>query len=120
MLTLLIAASLALAGPLWSAELRLGNAGEPQTLDPHRYNLRLEETILTDLFLGLTAMSADGRIGPGAAESWTVSDDDRSRSTVMPPLVILNPPVRSMPFGGVRESWHLTQYRSRTGWTIRE
>ena len=24
--------------------LRLGNAGEPETLDPHRYNLRLEET----------------------------------------------------------------------------
>lgn len=34
--------------------LRLGNGGEPETLDPHRYNLRLEETILSDLFLGLT------------------------------------------------------------------
>ncbi len=55
--------------------LVLGNAGEPQTLDPHRYNLRLEETILTDLFLGLTAMDAEGNIGPGAAESWQVSDD---------------------------------------------
>jgi len=55
--------------------LRLGNAGEPETLDPHRYNLRLEETILTDLFLGLTTFNAEGRIVPGAAASWTVSDD---------------------------------------------
>jgi oligopeptide transport system substrate-binding protein len=58
-----------------AGEIRLGNAGEPQTLDPHRYNLRLEETILTDLFLGLTAMNADGVIVPGAATSWTTSDD---------------------------------------------
>ncbi|TNF86012.1 MAG: peptide ABC transporter substrate-binding protein, partial [Gammaproteobacteria bacterium] len=55
--------------------LLLGNGGEPQTLDPHRYNLRLEETILSDLFLGLTAMDARGNIGPGAAESWQVSED---------------------------------------------
>ncbi|MGE0623019.1 MAG: peptide ABC transporter substrate-binding protein [Pseudomonadales bacterium] len=55
--------------------LRLGNAGEPQTLDPQRYNLRLEETILTDLFLGLTAMNAEGLIVPGAAESWSTSED---------------------------------------------
>jgi len=58
-----------------AAVVRLGNPGEPETLDPHRYNLRLEETILTDLFLGLTTFDADGRTVPGAAESWTVSDD---------------------------------------------
>ncbi|MCZ6868683.1 MAG: hypothetical protein O7G84_04185 [Gammaproteobacteria bacterium] len=40
--------------------LRLGNGGEPETLDPHRYNLRLEETILSDLFLGLTTFDAHG------------------------------------------------------------
>ena len=55
--------------------LRIGNGGEPQTLDPHRYNLRLEETILNDLFLGLTTFDAHGNIVPGAAERWTVSDD---------------------------------------------
>jgi oligopeptide transport system substrate-binding protein len=55
--------------------LRLGNPGEPETLDPHRYNLRLEETLLTDLFLGLTTFDAEGRIVPGAAASWTQSDD---------------------------------------------
>jgi oligopeptide transport system substrate-binding protein len=55
--------------------LHIGNPGEPQTLDPHRYNLRLEETILTDLFLGLTTFNARGEIVPGAATAWTTSDD---------------------------------------------
>jgi oligopeptide transport system substrate-binding protein len=55
--------------------LRLGNPGEPQTLDPHRYNLRLEETLLTDLFIGLTTFAADGSTIPGVASSWQVSDD---------------------------------------------
>jgi len=55
--------------------LHLGNTGEPQTLDPHRYNLRLEETLLNDLFLGLTTFDAHGRLVPGAAESWDVSAD---------------------------------------------
>lgn len=55
--------------------LRLGNAGEPETLDPHRYNLRLEETLLTDLFLGLTTFDAAGRTVPGAAERWETSAD---------------------------------------------
>jgi oligopeptide transport system substrate-binding protein len=58
-----------------AGELRLGNPGEPETLDPHRYNLRLEETILTDLFLGLTTFDAQANIVPGAAERWQVSDD---------------------------------------------
>lgn len=68
---------------LWAADpvlaatdtLRLGNAGEPETLDPHRYNLRLEETILTDLFLGLTTFDPRANIVPGAASDWTVSED---------------------------------------------
>ena len=58
-----------------TAELRIGNGGEPLTLDPHRYNLNLEEKILADLFEGLTAHDAAGRIVPGAAESWTTSED---------------------------------------------
>ena len=59
----------------FAAELRIGNGGEPLTLDPHRYNLNLEEKILGDLFEGLTAHDARGRIVPGAAESWTTSAD---------------------------------------------
>ena len=56
-------------------ELRIGNRGEPLTLDPHRYNLNLEEKILADLFEGLTAHDANGRVVPGAAESWSTSAD---------------------------------------------
>ncbi len=55
--------------------LHIGNAGEPETLDPHRYNLRLEETLLNDLFMGLTTFDAQGRLVPGAARSWGTSDD---------------------------------------------
>jgi len=63
------------AASINAAELRVGNGGEPLTLDPHRYNLNLEEKILADLFEGLTAHDAAGRIVPGAAESWTTSED---------------------------------------------
>ena len=68
-------AVLVLGTTIYAAELRIGNGGEPLTLDPHRYNLNLEEKILADLFEGLTAHDAHGRIVPGAAESWTTSAD---------------------------------------------
>jgi oligopeptide transport system substrate-binding protein len=58
-----------------AATLHLGNAGEPETLDPHRYNLRLEETILNDLFEGLVTFGPDGAPAPGAAERWETSAD---------------------------------------------
>jgi oligopeptide transport system substrate-binding protein len=73
---LLLAMTFCFAGLTHAGEsLRLGNPGEPQTLDPHRYNLRLEETILTDLFMGLTTFAADGSTIPGVAESWQTSED---------------------------------------------
>lgn len=55
--------------------LRIGLPGEPETLDPHLYNLRLEETLLNDLFLGLTTFNAEGAIVPGAAKRWETSPD---------------------------------------------
>ena len=72
---LLIAWALSLQASSTEETLYLGNSGEPGTLDPHRYNLRLEETLLNDLFMGLTTFSAQGQIVPGAATSWTVSED---------------------------------------------
>lgn len=72
---LVLSASVLLAGAVDARVLRIGNGGEPETLDPHRYNLRLEETILNDLFLGLTTFDARGNIVPGAAAHWSVSDD---------------------------------------------
>ena len=55
--------------------LRIAMGGEPETMDPHRYNLRLEETLLNELFMGLTTFNAQGEIVPGAAEAWSTSDD---------------------------------------------
>ena len=80
-----LAVAVAVAGQAPDGPLLLGNAGEPQTLDPHRYNLRLEETLLTDLFLGLTAMNAQGEIRPGAAESWSTSADGLTWTFVLRP-----------------------------------
>ncbi|MDE0348331.1 MAG: peptide ABC transporter substrate-binding protein [Gammaproteobacteria bacterium] len=77
-LPLLLSAPVLFAGAVDAKVLRIGNGGEPETLDPHRYNLRLEETILNDLFLGLTTFDAHGNIVPGAAERWSVSDDGRT------------------------------------------
>ena len=71
-----IAAALLVTSTAVAAEpVRLALGGEPETLDPHRYNLRIEETVLSDLFLGLTTFDAEARIVPGCAESWTTSAD---------------------------------------------
>ncbi len=75
LLPLLFSVPVLLAGAVDAKVLRIGNGGEPETLDPHRYNLRLEETILNDLFVGLTTFDARGNIVPGAAERWSVSED---------------------------------------------
>lgn len=72
---LLCAASLLLPSAAAAEPLRIAMGGEPETMDPHRYNLRLEETLLNDLFLGLTTFTAQGEIVPGSAERWTTSED---------------------------------------------
>ncbi|SFB46796.1 oligopeptide transport system substrate-binding protein [Rhizobium sp. NFR07] len=57
------------------AVLHRGNAGEPQTLDQAQTSINIEAFILKDLYEGLTVYDAAGKIIPGAAESWTLSDD---------------------------------------------
>lgn len=69
--SLLIGASPALA----EAVLNRGNGGEPQSLDPAHIQIDTEAFIMKDLFEGLTIHDAAGQIVPGAAESWTVSED---------------------------------------------
>lgn len=69
--SLLIGASPALA----EAVLHRGNSGEPQTLDQAHTSIDIEAFILKDLYEGLTIYDSNGKIVPGAAESWTVSDD---------------------------------------------
>ncbi len=55
--------------------LHRGNVTEPDTLDPHRAGGTWENNIISDLFVGLTTDDAKAEVIPGAAESWTVSED---------------------------------------------
>ncbi len=56
---------------------RKGNGAEPQTLDPHRAEGVPSSNIQRDLFEGLTSEAPNGKIIPGAAERWDISDDLR-------------------------------------------
>ncbi len=55
--------------------LTKNNGAEPQTLDPHRAEGVPASNILRDLFQGLVSEAPDGRLIPGAAEAWQISDD---------------------------------------------
>ncbi|MGH6948814.1 MAG: peptide ABC transporter substrate-binding protein [Kiloniellales bacterium] len=55
--------------------LRIGNMGEPESLDPHFVQGTWENRIVGEMFLGLTTEDPEAKPIPGAAESWTVSDD---------------------------------------------
>jgi oligopeptide transport system substrate-binding protein len=64
-----------LGGQAFAVTLNRGNGAEPDTLDPHKYNLSVELNILNDLFEGLVTANAAGEPVPGMAESWEVSAD---------------------------------------------
>ena len=53
-------------------------AGEPGTLDPHKFSLMVETRVLGNLFEGLTRNGQDGQSTPGAAQSWHTSEDGRT------------------------------------------
>ncbi len=52
-----------------------GSAAEPQSVDPHKTSTVYEANVLRDLFQGLVMQDEKANVIPGAAESWTVSDD---------------------------------------------
>ena len=52
-----------------------GNSADPESLDPHKTSTVYEAHILRDLFEGLVMQDQNAGLIPGAAESWTVSDD---------------------------------------------
>ncbi len=56
--------------------LTRGNGGEPKTLDPHFTDGRTESNIFRDLFEGLVVYRPHGKIDPGIAESWDISEDN--------------------------------------------
>ena len=80
--TTAIAVAGAASGRLGTAEAATGEMvyrtaiiGEPKSLDPHSVSGTWENTVVGDLFMGLATDSADAKPVPGAAESWTISDD---------------------------------------------
>jgi oligopeptide transport system substrate-binding protein len=62
---------------LASAEsvLNRGNGAEPETLDPDKSTGVPESNIQYELFEGLTTYTVDGKVAPGMAEKWDISDD---------------------------------------------
>jgi oligopeptide transport system substrate-binding protein len=52
-----------------------GLGGELETLDPRLAADNASLTLMSELYEGLTAETADGSVGPGAAQSWTTSAD---------------------------------------------
>jgi ABC-type oligopeptide transport system substrate-binding subunit len=77
-----LAAAAILAGPIGkitpaAAEkvLRVANMAEPETLDPHRASTVPEHNILLNLFEGLMVLDPGGNVAPGAAESFSISED---------------------------------------------
>jgi oligopeptide transport system substrate-binding protein len=57
--------------------LHLGNGAELQSLDPHRSEDVSSSNVQRDLFEGLVSEAPNGDLIPGAAESWTRSDDGK-------------------------------------------
>ncbi len=55
--------------------LHRGNGAEPDSIDPHRGTSVNGANIQRDLFEGLVNEAPNGDLEPGAAESWTISDD---------------------------------------------
>jgi oligopeptide transport system substrate-binding protein len=68
------AATLALPAAAESVLYR-GNGAEPAALDPHKVTGQWESNIVGDMLMGLMTEDADGNPIPGAAESYTVSED---------------------------------------------
>ncbi|PIY73118.1 MAG: ABC transporter substrate-binding protein [Rhodobacterales bacterium CG_4_10_14_0_8_um_filter_70_9] len=52
-----------------------GNDTDPATLDHHKTSTVAEANLLRDLYEGLVAEDAGGKVIPGAAQSWEISED---------------------------------------------
>ncbi len=80
---LALATAFAQAQPGTASRLERGNGPEPSTLDPHRCQEVACGNVLRDLFEGLVTEDAHGRLIPGMAERWQVSDDGRRWTFVL-------------------------------------
>jgi oligopeptide transport system substrate-binding protein len=58
--------------------LHVGNGAELQSLDPHRAEDVPSANVQRDIYEGLVNEAPNGDLVPGAASSWTVSDDGKT------------------------------------------
>src|ERR1700761_7069361 len=72
----LLLAIIALPAPASAADLRLGLAVEPDSIDPHYHNFGGNKGLMPNLFEALTSMDAQDRLTPDLALSWRLVDDD--------------------------------------------
>ena len=63
------------ASPSGNSVLNRAVGQEPESVDPHLARTTQAHDVQRDLFEGLVRYSADGRLEPGVAERWEVSDD---------------------------------------------
>src|SRR5688572_8601471 len=68
-------ATLLASGAFAEVVYNRGNSADPESLDPHKTSTVYEAHILRDIFEGLVMQDSKAELIPGAAESWTVSDD---------------------------------------------
>ncbi len=74
-IALLLSAMLALATPASAADLRLGLAVEPDSIDPHYHNFGGNKGLMPNLFEALTSMDPQDHLTPNLAVSWRLIDD---------------------------------------------
>jgi oligopeptide transport system substrate-binding protein len=58
--------------------LRVGNDGEPQSMDPHYISTVQTSRLNDDMLMGLLTYGQDGEAIAGAAENWTISEDGKT------------------------------------------
>lgn len=63
------------ASALSAATYIRGSDGDPETLDQHKTSTVVEANLLRDLYEGLVIYTAEAKIAPGVAESWSISED---------------------------------------------
>eukprot|EP01037_Dinobryon_pediforme_P002070 gene2070-2107_t len=64
-----------LATPSRAADLRIGLASQPTSLDPYFHNNGANNAQARHVFDSLTTQDANQQVGPGLAESWRLVDD---------------------------------------------
>ncbi len=71
----LFAAALAFSAPLQAAELTIGLASEPTSIDPHFHNLTPNNSLASHIFDSLVQTDEKQRLTPSLAVSWKPLDD---------------------------------------------